>query len=99
MKAIRQEIFDNYEEFLSIVNHSDFKKHFNVIDAEKLKTRPKGFPADFEGIEHLKFKHYTVLKSYKGDEFFKPDFLNEIREVFVALNPFNRFLNYAINNI
>jgi uncharacterized protein (TIGR02453 family) len=98
LKKIRQEIYGNYEEFLAIVQNSEFIKHFRGIDAEKLKTKPRDFPDDFVGIEYLRFKHYTVLKPYKGDEFIKEDFFEEIKKVFSAMYPLNRFLNYAIQS-
>lgn len=99
LKAIRQEIYENLEEFEGIVKDKHFVKHFKQIDAEKLKTRPQGFPADFEGLEYLKFKHYTVLKPYSDTDFCEANFFQEIKETFEALYPLNRFLNYAIENM
>jgi len=97
LKAIRQEIFDNYEEFLSIVTEGQFVKHFKAIDADKLKTRPKGFPEDFVGLEYLKFKHYTVLKSVTEAQLTGANFFEEAKETFRALQPLNRFLNQAVS--
>jgi uncharacterized protein (TIGR02453 family) len=96
LKAIRQEIYENFDEFREIVTTPDFVNTFNGIDAEKLKTKPKGFPKDFEGMEYLKFKHFTVLKSYPDPDFTSSEFINEIKKVFRVLYPLNRFLNYAI---
>ncbi|HBH50165.1 MAG TPA: TIGR02453 family protein [Bacteroidales bacterium] len=96
LKSIRQEIFENLEEFEEIVTHPEFIKHFKAIDAEKLKTKPKGFPDDFRGLEYLKFKHYTVIKQYNSEDFCKIDFLKEIKEVYKSLYPLNRFLNFAV---
>jgi uncharacterized protein (TIGR02453 family) len=99
LKAIRNEILDNYDEFLSIINHKDFKKHFGgELWGEKLKTRPVGFPEGFEGMEYLKFKHYTVLKEKKDKEMVHPDFIHEVEEAFKALYPLNRFLNQAVRD-
>jgi len=99
LKAIRQEIYENYEEFLEIVESPQFKDQFNAIEPnEKLKTKPKGFPVDFIGLEYLKFKHYTVLKNIDDQYFIKSEFLDEIRAVFKSLYPLNKFLNYAINH-
>lgn len=95
LKAIRQVIFDNYEEFLEIINESDFCKYYNDIDADKLKTRPRGFPEDFEGIEYLKLKHFTVIDIKPDADFMDADFFSKAIEEFEALYPFNRFLNNA----
>lgn len=96
LKAIRQEIFENLGEFEEIVSDANFIKHFKAIDAEKLKTKPRGFPDDFEGMEYLRFKHYTVIKPYKDTDFTSPNFFEEVKQTFRALYPLNRFLNYAI---
>lgn len=96
LKAIRNEIFENYEEFLEIVTDHDFVKYFKELTGEKLKTRPRGYTDDFEGIEYLKLKHFTVI-NYKSDDYFKDEnaFKNLLTE-FESIYAFNRFLN-AIN--
>ncbi len=96
LKAIRKEIFENYDEFLEIIHNKEFKKHFGEFWGEKLKTRPVGFPNDFEGLEYLKLKHFTVIKEKKEKEMVDPDIILEISQVFKALYPLNRFINQAI---
>jgi len=96
LKAIRKEIVANYDEFLSIIENKEFKKHFGEFWGESLKTRPVGFPEDFEGMKYLKFKHYTVLKDKTDKEMLSPDLIQEISIVFKALYPLVRFINQAI---
>ena len=43
LKAVRQSIYDNIEEFVAIVEDPEFKKYFPVIGEDFLKTAPKGF--------------------------------------------------------
>ncbi len=99
LKAIRQEIYDNYDEFLSIVTNTDFVASFKEINAEKLKTKPKGFPDDFEGLEYLKFKHYGVQCMYTDKDMQSENFIKEVARVFGLIYPLNRFLNYAIKPV
>ncbi len=99
LKAIRNEIYHNTEEFLEIINNPDFIRHFKEIDAPRLSSAPKGFPKDFPYIDLLKFKYYTVSKSFSEKEAQMPDFINKSAEVFKALLPLNRFLNNAIKEI
>ena len=98
LKAIRSDIYENTDEFKTIINNKNFKKHFKEITSEnKLKTAPKGFPKDFEDIDLLRHKHYTVIK-YINEELITSDkFVDEVRETFKALYPFNSFINEAIN--
>ena len=61
LKNIRSEIYYNLKEFEEILNDAIFKKTFGQIVGEKLKRPPKGFPAEFEGVELLKFKDFTIF--------------------------------------
>ena len=98
LKAVRTEIFDNTEDFKKILNDKNFKKHFKAITNEdKLKTAPKGFPKDFEDIDLLKYKHYTVMKPIGDELIYSDKFASEVHETFKALYPFNRFINEGIN--
>lgn len=98
LKAIRTEIFENTDEFKKIIDNKNFKKHFKEITSEdKLKTAPKGFSKDFEDIDLLRYKHYTVIKPIDENLITSNKFTDEISDVFKALYPFNSFLNEAIN--
>jgi uncharacterized protein (TIGR02453 family) len=98
LKAIRGDIFHNYDEFLDIVDNKIFKSAFTHFWGEKLKTRPKGFPEDFAGMEYLKLKHFTVLKSVDDKQMMSSKLLDEMRRTYSALYPLNRFLNQAIRD-
>jgi uncharacterized protein (TIGR02453 family) len=99
LRAIRTEIYQNTEEFREIINYPDFRKHFGEIEGPRLATAPKGFPKTFQHIGLLQFKYYSIAK-YESDSIVKnPNYIGEIREVFQAMLPFNRFLNYAVRNV
>lgn len=99
LKAIREEIYHNYEEFLGIVQDKTFKSAFTAFWGEKLKTKPKGFPDDFVGMEYLKLKNFTVLKSVSEQVMTSNKLLEEMRTVYKALYPLNHFINQAIREI
>lgn len=98
LKAVRREIYENTDDFKKIINEKNFKKHFKEISSEdQLKNAPKGFPKDFEDVDLLKHKHYTVMKPINESLVTSEKYLDEIRETFRALYPFNNFINEAIN--
>ncbi|MCK5169815.1 MAG: DUF2461 domain-containing protein [Bacteroidales bacterium] len=98
LKAVRTEIFENTENFKKIINSKNFKKHFKKIAGEdQLKNAPKGFPKDFENVDLLRHKHYTVVKYIDAKLVTSDKFMDKISEVFKALHPFNSFINEAIN--
>ncbi|WP_321331434.1 DUF2461 domain-containing protein [uncultured Bacteroides sp.] len=98
LKALRQAVYTNIEEYLSIVEDPAFKKYFPVIGNSFLKTAPKGFPKDFEYIDYLKCKEFTCA-CYVPDSFFlTPDVLEQTENVFRQLKRFSDFTNYTIDD-
>jgi len=97
LKKIRQEIYENIDEFLEIIRNPEFVKHFgNINDESKLKTAPKEFPKNFPHMEYLKFKNYSVAKNLSLRTLQSNKLLNEIEVVFGALVPLNKFLNQVL---
>lgn len=97
LKTVREDIFGRPEEFRGIIDDKKFKNLFGDLWGEKLKRAPKGFPSDFEEVELLKHKHYTVLHHVSDDIILSSDFENRATELFETLLPFNNFLNRAID--
>lgn len=96
LKAIRQEIDYNLQEFEDIINNKSFKANFGELEQEwKLKKLPKGYTADNPAIEYLKLKGIVATKNYSDKEILKPDFAVEANQSFKILKPLNDFLNRA----
>jgi uncharacterized protein (TIGR02453 family) len=95
LKAIRQEIAFNGEEFRKVLNAKDFVKHFGQMEGEKLKKAPKEYDADHPEIELLKHKSFLASNKCPDGQVTSEDFLSYSTEVFRALFPFDQFLNRA----
>jgi uncharacterized protein (TIGR02453 family) len=93
LKKLRQGIFDNYGDLMSIVNAPDFKKNLKMVSSESLKKVPAGFPKDFEGVEWLKYKNYQLWHPMSDDEMANPQARERLLDVFKAMKPFNDFFN------
>nr|NQU92524.1 DUF2461 domain-containing protein [Bacteroidota bacterium] len=96
LKAIRYEIFQNPDEFGGILEGEKFKKLFGDMDGEKLQRPPKDFPADFEGIEWLKHKSFTVGKQINDEVEDEHVFIQDVLDQFKTMQPFIQFLNRAV---
>ncbi len=96
LKAVRKEIYHFPEEFKKILFNTEFKEVFPQMYEDKLKMAPKGFPKDFEDIELLKYKSYTVLHSPADAELVAEDAESHIKRVVKVLEPFNSFINRGI---
>ncbi len=98
LKLIRNEIYFNAPVFKKIIENQDFKKYFiEIWDDNKLKNPPKDYPKDFEAIELLKFKNYTVIHSISDEQVMQTNFYQYVMEVFKTMLPLNNFLNNAIS--
>lgn len=98
LRLVRNEIFNNIEEFKSIINEKSFQFHFKEIRGEKLISAPRGFPKEFPDIELLKFKSYTIIKPLPDETLQEEKFIDIASNIFLAMVPFNRFLNHSIEN-
>jgi len=96
LKAIRQEIYYNVDEFKNIINKDDFVKYFKQLEGEKLVRPPKDFPPDFSDIELLKFKSYFVLHPLSDKILLSEDLLNYIIKIFRSMLSLNHFINRAL---
>lgn len=99
LKALRQTIYENIDEFLEIINDQNFKTHFEngFYSNGKLKTAPKGFPKDFQEIELLKLKHYMVEKKLNEALLYSPDFTIKTAEIAQSAHSLIAFLNYTVD--
>lgn len=98
LKGIRQSIYDNIEEYLEIINAPEFKKLYKEVGSNLLKTAPKGFPKDWEYINLLKPRDYTVMAPV-SDSFMKSkDAVKNILSYMKTLKPLNDFINYLFES-
>lgn len=95
LKALRKDVYDNIDEFTGIVRDKKFQKYY-TLDGEKLKTVPQPFPKDFPEGEMLKYKSYTVTNNIPDTFLERDDAIERIVERFALMQPFNRFLNYTV---
>ena len=93
LKAVRQEIDYNFEEFENIINEKNFRKLFSNIEGERLKTLPQGYGAENPAIEYLKMKSFTAGQNLEDKELTSRGFRKKAVDVFTIMKPFVDFLN------
>lgn len=97
LKMLRKDIYENVDEIVEIMEKPDFKHVYPEMMGEALKRMPAGYPTDFPHGELLRRKDFCVV-SYKPDDFFcSPDWIDRTVADFKLLYPFNRFLNYTVD--
>jgi uncharacterized protein (TIGR02453 family) len=97
LKKVRQDIYDHIDEFAAIIEKPSFKAIYPELDGETLKRVPAGFPADFKYEWVLRHKDFCV-SAVKPDSFFdRKDWMEQAVASFKEQCPFNRFLNYSVD--
>ena len=99
LRLLRQAVFDNFEEFREIMENPVFKRLYPGLDGEKLKTVPRPFPKDTPASAYLKYKDFVVLGRVQDRYFSGKDWKQNVVTDFRKLIPFNRFLNYTVDEL
>lgn len=98
LKAIRQEIDYNFDEFRGIVEAPAFKKLFAQVDGDKLVKAPKDYADDNPALEYLKLKSFTVSTNFADDVLMYADAAEKVAAAFLVMRPFVDFLNRATSH-
>ena len=97
LKAVRQEIDYNFDEFNAIIENKKFKKLFKQINGEQLKTLPQGYTEDNPAIEYLKMKSFTVSHNIADADITAKNLEKKVMDVFTTMKPFIVFLNRQLD--
>lgn len=96
-QRIREHIFHNSDEFLSIVDEPEFKKNFKV-QGTMLKRVPGEYPKDCSVAEFLKYKSWYIEYPVSDANFEDIScFISFAAKKFLLMKPFNDFLNQALD--
>ncbi len=97
LSKVREDIYYNPEEILSILNQKLLKKEFKEISSKyKLKNPPRGYSSDFEHIELLKNKHFMLEKHLTNAEVLDDNFMDQLVKLCRIIYPYNKYLNSII---
>jgi uncharacterized protein (TIGR02453 family) len=99
LKAVRQEIDYNWEEFQSIINDKAFKRTFGDLykgSDVSLSVMPKGYAKDHEAIGYLKLKSFIAETKIADEELTKGSLHKKTVAAFEVLQPLLSFINRTI---
>lgn len=96
LKRIREEISYDPPAFRKIINAAAFKKTFGSLQGEQLKTTPKGFDAQDEAIDLLRFKQFLLVRQFSDKEVLSKNFLSEVNSTFKQMRPFLDYMSTTL---
>jgi len=91
---IRKEFELDSTDIRAILNQNDFKKAFGGFNTSfKVKTAPKGFSKEDPNIDLIRLKSFFVVHSFKDEEVFRTDFVENVYKHFLLLRPFFDYMS------
>lgn len=97
LKAIRNKLLDDWEEFEEIINDKSLQKEFpQILVGHSLTRMPRGYPKEHPGEYFIKLKEFMVLYKISKKELFSDSLLKIVERKAIALENFNSFLLDAI---
>jgi uncharacterized protein (TIGR02453 family) len=97
LKRIREEIAYDATRLREILNSDEFTNNFGQLEGEQLKTTPKGFDADNEAIDLLRYKQFLLRRRFTDEEVLADDFLYKMNEGFKAMRPFFDYMSEVLS--
>jgi len=91
--AVREHIAGHVKQLRAIVESPGFRRHVGMLEGDKLKRVPRGFPADHPAAEYLKFRHFVAGSEFPAALATSPTFYKTLLTVFRQVTPLARFLN------
>lgn len=97
LKAIRQELDYNWEEWQSLTGSATFKKHFKKWEGELQKTIPKGYDAGNPALDFIKRKSIIATMGVSDEMLLQKDVAKKLAVAIQAAAPVAGFLNRAFD--
>ncbi|WP_343691115.1 DUF2461 domain-containing protein [Chitinophaga sp.] len=98
LKLIRDDIAFDPAPLQKILKNKTFIAYFGSLQGEQVKTTPKGYPADHEAIELLRFKQYLLIRKFTDEEVMAPYFLEEANKTYIAMRPFFDYMTEVLTS-
>ena len=96
LQAVREHLAANLRRLTSIVESASFRRTVGAVEGEKLQRVPRGFPADHEAADWLRFRQFLAGRDVAPSMVTTARFYPTILETFRVIVPLIRFLNEAL---
>lgn len=98
LKAVRQSIYDEIDEYRSIVESAEFRQYFTSVGEDFLKTAPKGFPKKWQWIDYLRPRMFCATAPLSEEAVCAPDAIDRLLDMMRQGKRLDDFLNYTIED-
>lgn len=96
LKRVRDDIAYDATPLRKILKNKSFISTFGKLQGEQVKTTPKGYDADNEGIDLLRYKQFLVKRNFTDKEVLSDSFLKEAAQTFRNMRPFFDYMSEVL---
>lgn len=96
LKRVRDEFAYDATPFRKILKNKTFVSHFGKLEGEQIKTTPKGFDANDDAIDLLRYKQFLLIKRFSDKEVLASDFIKKLNESFRTMRPFLDYMSEVL---
>jgi uncharacterized protein (TIGR02453 family) len=98
LKRIRDEFSFDPKPFRKIIKQKSFISTFGMMEGEQIKTTPKGFSAEDEAIDLLRYKQFLLIKKFTDEEVLQPNFVKVVNETYKKMRPFLDYMSEVLTS-
>jgi uncharacterized protein (TIGR02453 family) len=96
LEKMRRSIADDSSKLRKILNKRDFKRYFNGLEGEMLKTAPQGYRKDHPDIDLLRHKQFLASSPLSEAQVLSPDLVDYVVGGFKALKPLETYIHEVL---
>ncbi|KAA5534605.1 DUF2461 domain-containing protein [Taibaiella lutea] len=97
LKRIREDIGYDAQPLRKILKSKSFITTFGALQGEQLKTSPKGFDTNNDGIDLLRYKQFILIRRFTDEEVLSNSFLKEVNQTYKNMRPFFDYMSDALS--
>lgn len=98
LRRVREDISFDPEPLREILKTDQFVQNFGSLQGEQLKTTPKGFAADDEAIDLLRYKQFLLIRNFSDKEVLSRDYVRLVNETFIVMRPFFDYMSVVLTS-
>lgn len=97
LKRVRDDIAFDPAPLRKILKSKSFTSLFGALEGEQLKKVPRGYDADHEAADLLKYKQFLLIRRFTDKEVISGDFLKEASLTFKGMRPFFDYMSEVLS--
>jgi uncharacterized protein (TIGR02453 family) len=97
LKRIRDDIAFDPAFLRKILKSKSFASLFGALEGEQLKKVPRGYAADHEAADLLKYKQFLLIRRFTDKEVLNGQFLKEASLTFKGMRPFFDYMSEVLS--